>query len=171
MAHVREEDISAYIDSQLYGGEKLELESHLRECAECRAVFEEMSEMTRLFREAERVAPSAFLWNRIEAGLAERRPARAWGAFIPSGLHAWGRSLGAATAALAVCLAAGLAIMHQNARRAAERAALEIIDQTHKSLAAQDPEFYNPFSSGSLRDLEGNPFRAFRLGGGKVPER
>lgn len=172
MVHVSEKDISAYIDRELKGREKLELEAHLRDCPECRAGFEEMSEVTRFFREAERVEPSAFLWSRIENGLAGEKAERAWvwGAPILNFLRAYSRTLGAAAAALALCLAAGLAVMHQNARRAAEEAALKIIDETHQSLAAQDPEFYNPFSSGSLRDLEGNPFRAMRLAGGEAPE-
>ena len=168
MAHVREEDISAYVDHQLKGRERHELEAHLQYCPECRAVFEEMSELTLIFRGAQRVAPSAFLWNRIETGLAAEKPARTWYRGIPlvSFLRGCNRSLRAAAAALALCVAAGLAIMHQNSRRADEQAALQIIDQTHRSLAAQDPEFYNPFRTGSLRDLEGNPFRALRLGGG-----
>jgi len=170
MAHVKEEEISAYIDRQLDADEKLSVETHLRGCENCRAVLEGINEINHLFREAERVAPSAFLWNRIEAGLINREQARGlgWRAAVMAGLRNYSRSLGVAAAALAICLAAGLTIMHKNARQAAEQAALEVIDQTRKSLAAQDPEAYNPFSSGSL-DLDANPFKNFRLSGGTAP--
>jgi len=168
MPHIREEQISAYIDRQLDAAENRTLEVHLQHCEDCRAVLEGMREVTRLFREAEPVAPSPFLWNRIAAGLSnseEHIPSHGWGAALLAGLRGYNRSLGVAAAMLVVFLAVGIAVFHENARRVAEQAALTVIDQTQKSLAAYDPDAYNPFSSGSLRDLEVNPFKSLRLSG------
>ena len=171
MPHVSEEQLSAYIDHQMDADESLALEAHLRDCAECRAILDEMMEITRLFQETEQVAPSPFLWNRIAADLCheEQTPARRWAAAVLAGLRAHSRSLGTAAAALALFFAVGITIFHNNARQAAEQAALAAIDQTHRSLAAQDPDVYNPFSSGSLGDLDANPFTTLRLSGRTVP--
>ncbi len=164
MQHAKEEQISAFIDNQLDAGESLELEAHVRDCADCRSLLEEMREVTRLFREGERVAPSLFLWNRIAAGIHEEKIiTRSWSAAVLDGLRGNRRSLGVAAAALTIFLAAGVTVFHYSARQAAEQAALAAIDQTQSNLAAHDPDLYNPFSAGSLGDLDPNPFRTLRL--------
>jgi anti-sigma factor RsiW len=170
MPHIREEQISAYIDHQLNAEETLALEAHLRDCPDCRAVLDEMKGMTSLFREAERVEPSPFLWSRIALNLREEGPVgRIWGSVLAAALRGHRRALGMAAATLALSLAIGVTIFHSNARQVAEQAALAAIDQTHRSLAAYDPDVYNPFSSGSIGDLDANPFRILRLGGGTAP--
>ena len=58
MTHIKEEQISAYIDRQLTGDENRALEIHLKECSSCHAAYEEMCSMTQLFRDAERFEPS-----------------------------------------------------------------------------------------------------------------
>jgi anti-sigma factor RsiW len=164
MPHISEERISTYIDKQLNAGESLALEAHLKDCDGCRGIFEGMLEVTRLFREAERVTPSPFLWNRIAADL-NKRPIGTWKTLIVDGLRSYNRSLGLAAAALVLLLAGGIVMFRENARRVGERAALAEINQIHQSLAAQDPDAYNPFSSDWLRDLEANPFRSMRSSG------
>jgi anti-sigma factor RsiW len=166
MPHIEQELISAYVDHQLDAAEIHALEAHLGGCADCRAVLDEMRALTGLFRDAERVEPSPFLWGRIEANLhGPRTLTRGWRTVFTAGLGNQRRALGIVAAALALCLAIGITIFHKNARQVAEQAALAAIDQTYRSLAAHDPEVYNPFSSGSLRDLDANPFRILRLGG------
>jgi anti-sigma factor RsiW len=165
MPHIGEEQISAYVDHQLNDAETRALEAHLNDCAHCRAVLNEMRSVSSLFREAERLEPSPFLWNRIAANLREQESlTRDWKTVFTTGLGGQRRALGMLAAALVLCLAIGTAMFHNNARRAAEQAALAAIDQTYRSLAAHDPEIYNPFSSGSLGDLDANPFRILRLG-------
>jgi anti-sigma factor RsiW len=166
MSHIGEERISAYIDGQLDAEDNLEIEVHLRDCSGCRAVCDEMRDVTRLFREAESLEPSPYLWNRIEACLDTARPsALGWGFSIASRLRSYGWSPTFAVAAFALFLVVALALFHGSSGHISERAALAEIDRTYRSLAAQDPEVYNPFSSGSQIDLEANPFRSLRLSG------
>jgi anti-sigma factor RsiW len=164
MQHIEEEQLSAFIDSQLSDGEILAVKSHLRICSDCRAVLDEMNAVTRMFQEAERVAPSPFLWNRISADLNKKDPARGWIAAVLESLHPYKRGLSAAAAALTIILAVGITFLYENSRQVAEQAALAAIDQTYKSLAAQDPDAYNPFASGSLNEHE-NPFSSFLSSG------
>ncbi len=164
MQHIEEEQLSAFIDDQLMGEEILAVESHLRVCSDCRAVLDEMNAVTLLFQESERVAPSPFLWNRISANLNKKDPARGWVAAILESLHPHRRGLSAAAAALTLLLAVGITFLYENSRQVAEQAALAAIDQTYKNLAAQDPDAYNPFASGSLNEHE-NPFSSFLSGG------
>jgi len=167
MPHINEEQISSYLDKQLCIEETRSFEAHVGECESCRAVYEQMREVTRLFREAERFEPSPFLWNRIAADFDSKRPAALdWRASIIAGLrnYGWNRFLAAAT--LAIMLFVGVAIFRIDRGHIADRAALAEIDRVYRSLAAQDPDAYNPFSSGSPGELDANPFRSLRLGGG-----
>jgi anti-sigma factor RsiW len=165
MPHIREEQISAYLDKQLSPEETGALELHLGECEDCRAVLGEMRELTSLFREAERFEPSPFLWNRISAGIAEdRSTAGSWKTVIFSGLHRYGWSRGMA-AALCILMFAGIVIIREIKVNNAEQAALAEIDRAYQSLAAQNPDAYNPFSSGHKSDFNANPFRSVRMSG------
>ncbi|MBN1567713.1 MAG: zf-HC2 domain-containing protein [Acidobacteria bacterium] len=165
MTHIKEEEISAYLDEQLSSEEKLVLEAHLRDCEHCRAVRDELSEVTRLFREAERFEPSPFLWSRIEADYNKESSSERhhWLASFIAGLSISNWSFRLASAALVVLAAAGIFVFHGNTNRMAERAALADIDRTHQSLAALDPDTYNPFGSGLPSGLDANPFRSMRL--------
>ena len=166
MSHSKEEQISAYLDGQLARDESHELELHLRDCPGCRASFEEMRELNRLFREAERLEPSPFLWTRIAAGFEkERVPVRGWRENILAGLSSLGLKPGMAAAAMGILIFAGIAVYREININIADRAALVEIDKTRQSLAAQDPDAYNPFSFSSPRDLDANPFRSMRLSG------
>jgi predicted anti-sigma-YlaC factor YlaD len=167
MQHVRKDQISAYLDRQLDAQEEYTLEAHFQECESCRAICDEMRELTLLFREAEHFKPSPFLWNRIAAGLDEKAPsARSWRESIILGLRNFGWKSGMAAAILSILMMIGISTFRINSARMAERAALVEIDQIYENLAAQDPDTYNPFSSGSPYRLgaEQNPFRDLRLG-------
>ena len=111
MTHIKEEQISAYIDRQLTGDENRALEIHLKECSSCHAAYEEMCSMTQLFRDAERFEPSAFLWNRIAADLdKEHSVTRGWVASIMAGLRGYSRSLGMAAATLVILIVVGITL-------------------------------------------------------------
>jgi len=175
MQHIKEEQISAYIDNQLSADESRVLKAHLTECEDCHAVYDEMHDVTTLFREAERFEPSPFLWNRLEANLNRKRfSASSWSNSILAFLRTFSLNGGAVAAALAILLFAGIAIFHSDRGRMDDQAALAAIDQVHKSLVALDPDNYNPFSaispnrynpfsSGSPSELDMNPFRSVRL--------
>ena len=164
MLHIKEEQISAYLDEQLSSKEKLVLEAHLRDCESCRSVRDELLEVSRLFREAERFEPSPFLWNRIAAGFANESPStHRWITSFIAGLHKNSWNLRLASAALVVFLIAGIVVFRGNSNHIAEQAALADIDRTYQSLAALDPDTYNPFGYGLPRELDANPFRSMRL--------
>jgi predicted anti-sigma-YlaC factor YlaD len=170
MSHIDAEQISAYLDEQLSSKERLVLEEHFRNCESCRNVRDELSEVSRLFREAERFEPSPFLWNRIAADF-NRESSSITHHGIPSfiaGLRKHGWNLRLTSAALVVLMVVGIVVFRGNSGRIAEQAALADIDRTYQSLAALDPDTYNPFGSGLARELDANPFRSLRLSGEKT---
>ncbi len=71
--------ISSYLDKELSEAERLEMEAHLRACAECKGELESMQGLDRLIQELPEVEPgpgfdSAF-WKKVDA-LEYSRPAR-----------------------------------------------------------------------------------------------
>jgi predicted anti-sigma-YlaC factor YlaD len=164
MSHIREEQISAYLDEQLSFEEKLAIETHFRECESCRAVRDDLLEISRLFREAERFEPSPFLWNRIATDFdKESSSTNHWITSFIDGLRKNSWNLRLASAALAVIVIAGIVVFRGNGGHVAEQAALADMDRAYQSLAALDPDTYNPFGSGLPRELDANPFRNVRL--------
>jgi predicted anti-sigma-YlaC factor YlaD len=164
MSHINEGQISAYLDEQLSSEEKLVLEAHFRECESCRTVRDELFEISRLFREAERFEPSPFLWNRIAADFdKESSSTHHWITSFIDGLRKNSWNLRLASAALVVVVIAGVVVFRGNSGHVAEQAALADIDRACQSLAALDPDTYNPFGSGLPRELDANPFRSVRL--------
>jgi anti-sigma factor RsiW len=164
--HFGEEQISAYLDKQLDPGEARALEIHLRECESCHGVFDEMRELTNLFRGAEQVKPSPFLWTRIAADFGKERYSwRGWGATLIAGLRRYAWNPGLAAAVFGILMIAGVAVFREVNINVADRAALAEIDKAYQSLAAQNPDSYNPFVSGSPSDFDANPFKSLRLRG------
>jgi anti-sigma factor RsiW len=168
MPHIKEEQISAYLDRQVDAAESSAIDLHLQACESCRAVFGELRDLNTLFRDAEQVEPSPFLWNRIaasfETNLYKERSTRSWGASVIAGLRRYAWNPGFAAAAFAILMSAGIAVFRQNTMSTTDQAALAEIDRAYKSLAAQNPDENNPFSSGSPSDFDTNPFRSGRLG-------
>jgi anti-sigma factor RsiW len=166
MGHTSEEQFSAYIDNQLSGEEKRRIEEHLRSCALCGALYSEMLELTRLFRDLQPVEPSPFLWNRIEAGMDDLRASRpGWIISMSARLRQYCMKPGFAAAALVILVAVALLMFRGSTRDFSDRAALAEIDRTQRSLAAYDPEVYNPFRSALPNELDANPFRSLRISG------
>lgn len=166
MKHIKREQISAYLDGQLDSREIPALETHLRDCGDCRMLRDELLEISDLFRRAERLEPSPYLWNRIAADL-DKEPASTH-SFIPflvSGLRRYSWNFRLASATLVVVILAGAALFVGSSRRLADRAALADIDRTYKSLATLDAETYNPFGSALPQELETNPFKSLRRRG------
>jgi hypothetical protein len=166
MPHVNEEQLSAYLDRQLDADGNGLVEMHLRECESCSGLVEEMREVTKLFRSAERLEPSPFLWTRIAAGFEhetmERSRKRGWGTSVLAGMRRFGWNSGIAATALGILMFVGITIFKEPS---INPAALAEIDRVCKSLAAEDPDAFNPFSSGLPSDVDANPFRSARLNG------
>jgi hypothetical protein len=166
MPHINEDQISAYLDRQLGAKESGLVEVHLRECESCRSLFEEMREVTQLFQSAERFEPSPFLWTRIAAGFEQETLAHSrkqgWVASILAGMHRFGWNSGIAAAAFGILMFVGISIFKEPN---INPAALAEIDRVYKTLAAEDPDAFNPFSSGTASDMDANPFRSVRLSG------
>lgn len=163
-AHIKEEDFSAYLDRQLDARQSQAVDEHLRSCEACSSLFNEMRDINRLFRESERAEPSPFLWNRIAAGFEDNQPHRRK-ASIFTGFRIFGWRPTMAAAALCFLVVIGAAVYFENTRNLADKAALAEIDRTYRTLAAMDPDTYNPFNTGSPLPLDSNPFRSLRLSG------
>jgi anti-sigma factor RsiW len=162
--HIKEEDFSAYIDRQLDARQSQAVDEHLQACTTCRSLLDEMRGITRLFREPERAEPSPFLWNRIAAGFDNGQPNRLKAAGR-GGFRVLGWRPAVAAAALGFLLMIGGAVYFESARNGTQRVALMEIDRTYQSMAAKDPDTYNPFSTASPLQFDSNPFRSLRLSG------
>ena len=162
--HIKEEDFSAYLDRQLDARRSQAVEEHLRGCKTCSALFDEMRDVTRLFRESECAELPPFLWSRIDAGFeSNRAQPRKASKFTGFRILSWRPAM--AAAAVCFLLVTGAAIYFESSRNVAEKAALAEIDKTYQNLAAKNPDTYNPFSTGSPLPSDSNPFRSLRLSG------
>jgi hypothetical protein len=166
MQHIKEEQLSAFLDRQLDASENDQVDRHLRECETCRDLFEEMREVTRFFLSVEKLEPSPFLWTRIAAGFeSEKRKKlskRGRLASIFAGMRRFGWNSGIAAAALGILLFIGITILREPN---IDPAALAEIDRVHQRLAKEDFDAFNPFSFGSPSDFDTNPFKGARLSG------
>jgi hypothetical protein len=166
MPHIEEEQLSAYLDRQLGAFANSQLEMHLRECESCRALFDEMREVNHLFQKAERFEPSPFLWTRIAASFeSEKREHLSKGGLVASlvaSVRRPGWSSGIAAAALGILMFIGIAIFKEPD---INPAALAELNKVHATLAAENPDTYNPFNLGSFTDFDANPFRSVRING------
>jgi Putative zinc-finger len=73
-----QELISDYIDGALELGEQAKVEQHLADCEPCRAVRDDVLQIVHFSRQLPEHSPSAALWSRIQAGIAEEQPAGIW---------------------------------------------------------------------------------------------
>jgi anti-sigma factor RsiW len=164
--HLSEEQISAWVDGQLAAEERRLLEAHLPGCEKCRRIFEEMSEVTRLFRHEE-LTPPPDLWRRISTKLdSPQRASWRWG------LSRGRKEIRPAAAAILLMLAGGawLFVRHRS-EDAFRRMALQELDRVHAVLTTRHSESYNPFRTSSVADSNSNPFSSGRLSEGVNPFR
>jgi anti-sigma factor RsiW len=79
------ERLSEYLDGELDGPERETLEAHLRQCAECARVLEDLRKVRARARELTRVPAPAELWPRIEKAIAQGGGAAASPTITPLG--------------------------------------------------------------------------------------
>lgn len=90
--------LSDYLDDELTAAERLEVEGHLRACASCRAVLQELRAVVARAAGCERESiPATDLWTGIAPRLAARSPRASWRRaldwLLPSGDgRSWWRS-------------------------------------------------------------------------------
>jgi anti-sigma factor RsiW len=166
--------IEPYLDGELDAGQKVEVEAHLNECANCPAIYRRLSELgTDLRTLAPRYTAPARLESRILSSLRkEARTKPAW-RFRPS--NAWAL---AATVLLAV--SAGWNVkMLQSQKNATGNTAQEIVSSHVRSLIgahlldvpSTEQHTVKPWFNGKLdyapdvKDLAG---AGFPLAGGRV---
>jgi len=161
ITHISEEEISAWVDRQLDHGEMERVESHLRDCGECRAAAEEMSAMVEAFRAAGTAELPPYLWRRIAANLDKaasprRLDLQSW--FLPAlGRPLWTRAAAAVLAVMILATGGAMFIKHKSAADFEKRALAEM-QLAQSSLVALDAESYNPFRTAGAAFREGNPF-------------
>ena len=151
--HISGEQISAWVDGELNSSDSRNAEAHLRDCATCRAVHEEMASVTKLFHTAESIEAPPYLWRRILEAL------EAWSGRSPKpAVSYWSglRAKALATAAGIVIMVGGaLGYYFYRTDYVPTQLALREIDQVGKSLSARFPE--NPFRTASSMNSP-NPF-------------
>ncbi len=113
-SHPWEARLSEYLDDELTGAERLQLEEHLRGCASCAAVLGDLrAVVTRADGCARESLPANDLWDGIRPRLQPRQPKAAWRraldvlALSPA-TPAWWKVPAFAAAILVVGLAASL---------------------------------------------------------------
>ena len=162
--HISEEQISAWVDGELGSSDSRDAEAHLRNCATCRAVHEEMASVTKLFQAAESLEAPPYLWRRILEVLEtwignSTKPA------VPywSGLRA---KVLAAAAGLVLIVGGALGYYAYQTEYASTQLALRELDQVGKSLSTRFPN--NPFrTASSMKDS--NPFSKLKRDGDVNP--
>jgi predicted anti-sigma-YlaC factor YlaD len=113
-------------EAQLASDQRLQLDAHLSDCAECRLMWEALTEADRLFASAPMAAPRPGFTGRFKARLAQKRsrPRAVWGA-LALGLGAVG--------AAAMVLPVGVGFLFSIVRAAQEPA---LADALHSSFTA-----------------------------------
>jgi anti-sigma factor RsiW len=164
--HISEEEISAWVDGQLGPGESAQVESHIRDCGECRAAAKEMSALAEAFRATEIAELPSYIWSRIEANLDNAVPARGpnlRSRFVPViGHPVWMRAT-AAILAVVVLAVGGALFMEYRSAAEHEKQALTEIQLSQNRLAALEAESYNPFRIDGVVSSERNPFSRDQL--------
>ena len=93
--------LSAYIDESMTGADRAAIETHVRQCAECHALAQELRAIRSAAASLDPLIPPARVWHQIAAATA----AQSHGGWFRAGWFAW-RSLTAV--AMTAVIAAGL---------------------------------------------------------------
>jgi predicted anti-sigma-YlaC factor YlaD len=168
MNHLPEDLISQWLDRELDPRQCAIVQEHLDQCEACHALKEEMAEVSRVFREAEVVAPPSYLWTRIAAQLDEEergnQPAPSWRTWLASSVPgirqpAWLRAtVWAPAAVLLIAIGSTIAYMEYVSVMQARVAAISEIDRAHNALLAMNNKTHNPFHESTASDSGINPF-------------
>lgn len=161
--HIPPEEISAWVDRQLKDRAAARVEVHLQTCASCRAVEQDMTAITRMFRTPEPLELPQDLWARVATSLEEVPRAREVPRKAPAGwqlvVPRWIRAQGWAFAAIMLLAVLSVLFVQQTVSNRADRIALDRIDTEYRTLAALQAESFNPFNLTDLTDQNGsNPF-------------
>lgn len=157
--HISGEQISAWVDGELDSSDYRDAEAHLRDCAVCRAVYEEMASVTKLFGTAESLEAPPYLWRRIlEALEAWSRHSTKPAVPYWSGLRA---KVLATAAGLVIIVGGALGYYASRTEYVARQVALRELDQVGKSLSTRFPD--NPFRIASATSKP-NPFSKLKTG-------
>jgi anti-sigma-K factor RskA len=164
--HISEEEISAWVDGQLGPGASGRVESHIRDCGDCRAAAKEMSALAEAFRATEIKELPPSIWSRVEANLESAVPARGrdlWSRFVPViGHPVWMRATAAILAVVVLAVGGALFIEYRSAAER-EKQALTEIQLSQNRLASLEAESYNPFRTAGAASSERNPFSRDQL--------
>ena len=171
--HLPEELISQWHDRELDSRQSAMVQEHLHQCESCRALEEELREVSRVFRSAEAMAPPSYLWTRIAARLNEEKSAEQVVPFRPRWLPeamqlvfhpAWLRAaVWAPAAVLLLAIGATIGFMEYQSVTKARVAAIAEIDRAHTALLTFNNKTHNPFHESTAFDSGMNPFVQGRL--------
>ncbi len=160
--HIPEDQISAWVDRQLDPEATALVEAHLRSCQECKALAQELSAITNVYRSAESLELPPHLWTRIASGTAGK-PAHyeRWipGSWMPGVLvrRSW-LPVPALVLALMISVIGTVLFVEYRSASRLEQVALAQIETTRKSMASLDAEKHNPFRLPAPDDAKVNPF-------------
>ncbi|HYK88004.1 MAG TPA: zf-HC2 domain-containing protein [Acidobacteriota bacterium] len=162
--HCPQEQIAAWLDSQLAEAEAAQVELHLRQCADCRNLRDDLAATNRLFHDLEVLDPPDHLWTRIEAKL-DQSSGHGLLAWIPrwEGWLLYRRELiGIAAGVLLLIGVISLVLEPQTSRRSMLDT-IARIDSYHAAQISKYTEFYNPFRIAAWNNPDSNPFARPRL--------
>jgi anti-sigma factor RsiW len=110
--HPNEIAINDYVDGALSAGERTDVERHLAQCAECRALVDDLREIRRATATLEQREPPVRAWRRIERAIQLEQEHRAAARATRSRMTDW-RYL-AAAAVLVIATIVGLQFRRSN---------------------------------------------------------
>jgi predicted anti-sigma-YlaC factor YlaD len=159
--HIPEDQISAYLDRQLDHQAMALVENHLRVCADCRSVADEMSAITEAYRSAESLELPRNLWARIAAEVGEPPARRRWSPrewFSPLLARPSWVPVPALILVLMISLIGTVLLVEYRSASRSEQLALAQIEATQRTMASVDAEKHNPFRLPVPDDAKMNPF-------------
>ncbi|NWG12703.1 MAG: zf-HC2 domain-containing protein [Acidobacteria bacterium] len=157
--HIPEDRISAWVDRQLDPEAMAQVDAHLRSCAECRSLAEEMSAITEAYRSAEPLDLPPHLWARIASGMNEPPTHGRWSRWLQPLLArpSWVSVPAPALVLMVFIVGTVLFVEFRSASRFEQRA-LSQIEAAHQAMASLDAEKHNPFHLPAPDDAKVNPF-------------
>ncbi len=130
------ERLNDYLDGDLAPREHREIESHLRQCGDCRRSLDELSAIVRAASELPPVAPPERIWESVAASLIERKSfARTSGSWWRSALYP------ALAAAAAILLGVSLWLAMRGEERPTPTDQAALAEMVTKELEAAETHY------------------------------